>query len=136
MIILYVLLAIFVLLFMIMIHETGHYLVGKLFKFKIEEFSIGFGKPIFTKTMKSGEVFSLRWIPLGGFCAFKGEDEDEDEQEDIEGSFNTYPCWQRILVLISGAVFNFFNNSSISSSPVAPELLYSSGTTFVISIFR
>ena len=57
MIILYILLAIVVLLIMIMIHETGHYLVGKLLKFKIEEYSIGFGKPIFQKTLKSGEVF-------------------------------------------------------------------------------
>ena len=61
---------------MIMIHELGHYLAGKLLKFKIEEFSIGFGKALFSKTMKSGETFSIRLIPLGGYCAFKGEDED------------------------------------------------------------
>lgn len=103
MIILYILLAIIVLLLMIMIHESGHYLAGKLLKFKIEEFSIGFGKPIFSKTMKSGEVFSLRWIPLGGYCAFKGEDDDEEEPD----CFNAYPCWKRIIVLISGALFNF-----------------------------
>ena len=103
MIILYVLLAIVVLLLMIMIHESGHYLAGKLLKFKIEEFSIGFGKPIFSRTMKSGEVFSLRWIPLGGYCAFKGEDDDEEEPD----CFNSYPCWKRIIVLISGALFNF-----------------------------
>ncbi len=111
MIILYILLAIVVLLIMIMIHETGHYLVGKLLKFKIEEYSIGFGKPIFQKTMKSGEVFSLRWIPLGGFCAFKGEDEDEGEEEVSEEEkkqyFNAYAPWKRLLVLVSGALFNF-----------------------------
>ena len=110
MIILYILLAIVVLLIMIMIHETGHYLVGKLLKFKIEEYSIGFGKPIFQKTLKSGEVFSLRWIPLGGFCAFKGEDEDEDKEateEEKKQYFNSYAPWKRLLVLISGALFNF-----------------------------
>lgn len=111
MIILYILLAIVVLLVMIMIHETGHYLVGKLLKFKIEEYSIGFGKPIFQKTLKSGEVFSLRWIPLGGFCAFKGEDEDEEEEEVSEEEkklyFNSYAPWKRLLVLVSGALFNF-----------------------------
>ena len=110
MIILYILLAIVVLLLMIMIHETGHYLVGKLLKFKIEEYSIGFGKPIFQKTLKSGEVFSLRWIPLGGFCAFKGEDEDEDKEateEEKKLYFNSYAPWKRLLVLISGALFNF-----------------------------
>lgn len=105
MIILYILLAIVVLLFMIMVHETGHYLAGKLLKFKIEEYSIGFGKPIFSKKLKSGEVFSFRWIPLGGFCAFKGEDEEGDSAD----SFNSYPCWKRLIVLISGALFNFIS---------------------------
>lgn len=113
MIILYVLLAIVVLLIMIMIHETGHYLVGKLLHFKIEEFSVGFGKPIFQKTLKSGEVFSLRWIPLGGFCAFKGEDEDEDENEVTEEEkkeyFNSQAPWKRLLVLVAGATFNFLS---------------------------
>ena len=50
MIVLYILLAIVVLLLMIMIHETGHYIAGKILKFKIEEFSIGFGPKIFSKT--------------------------------------------------------------------------------------
>ena len=106
MIVLYILLAIIVLLVMIMIHETGHYVAGKLLKFKIEEFSIGFGKPIFSKTMKSGEVFSLRWIPLGGFCAFKGEDEDGKDEPD---SFNNYAPWKRLIVLFCGAFFNFLS---------------------------
>ena len=104
MIVLYLLLAILILMFMIMIHELGHYLAGKLLKFKIEEFSIGFGKALFSKTMKSGEVFSIRLIPLGGYCAFKGEDEDGNEEPDC---FNSYACWKRIIVLISGALFNF-----------------------------
>lgn len=107
MVILYILLAILVLMFMIMIHESGHYLAGKILKFKINEFSIGFGPAIFSKKMKSGEIFSLRWIPLGGYCAFKGEDEDEEENEDTEGSFNTYACWKRLIVLFSGAFLNF-----------------------------
>ena len=113
MIILYVLLAIVVLLLMIMIHETGHYLVGKLLHFKIEEFSVGFGKPIIQKTLKSGEVFSLRWIPLGGFCAFKGEDEDEEgkevSEEEKKEYFNSQAPWKRSLVLIAGATFNFIS---------------------------
>lgn len=104
MIVLYIILAIVVLMLMIMIHETGHYLAGKMLKFKIEEFSIGFGKAIFSKQMKSGEVFSIRWIPLGGYCAFKGE--DQDGKEDAE-CFNNYPCWKRLIVLFSGAFFNF-----------------------------
>lgn len=106
MIVLYIILAILVLMLMIMIHELGHYLAGKILKFKIEEFSIGFGKSIFSKQLKSGEVFSIRLIPLGGYCAFKGE--DEDGKEDAE-CFNNYPCWKRLIVLFSGAFFNFLS---------------------------
>lgn len=104
MIILYILLAIVILLLMVMIHETGHYIAGKILKFNIEEFSIGFGPAIFSKKMKSGETFSLRWIPLGGYCAFKGEDEDGNEEE---GAFNTFAPWKRLIVLFSGAFLNF-----------------------------
>lgn len=106
MIVLYIILAILVLMLMIMIHELGHYLSGKMLGFKIEEFSIGFGKAIFSKQLKSGEQFSIRWIPLGGYCAFKGE--DEDGKEDAE-CFNNYPCWKRLIVLFSGAFFNFLS---------------------------
>lgn len=109
MVVLYILLAIVVLLLMIMIHETGHYVAGKILKFEIEEFSIGFGPAIFSKTLKSGEKFSLRWIPLGGFCAFKGEDEDEENVADKSNTFNSYACWKRLIVLFSGAFFNFIS---------------------------
>ena len=74
---LYVLLAIVVLLFMVMVHELGHYIAGKILKFKITEFSIGFGKAIFSHTSKkTGEKFSLRIFPLGGYCSFYGEDDN------------------------------------------------------------
>ena len=82
----YIVLAIFVLLLMIMIHELGHYTAGKLLKFKINEFSIGFGKSIFQKTTKTGEKISLRLFPLGGYCAFEGE--DEDGKDNPEASLN------------------------------------------------
>lgn len=79
---LYVIMAILILLLMILIHEFGHYIVGKLLKFKINEFSIGFGPKIFSKkSKKTGEVFSVRLLPLGGFCAFEGEDSVEDEKK-------------------------------------------------------
>lgn len=104
-VILYILLAILILMFMIMIHETGHYVAGKILKFKIDEFSIGFGPAIFSKTMKSGEIFSLRWIPLGGYCAFKGEDEEAAD----DNTFNSYACWKRLIVLFMGAFFNLLS---------------------------
>ena len=76
-----VLVAIVILLVMITIHEFGHYVAGKILNFKITEFSIGFGPAIFKRrSKKSGEIFALRAVPLGGYCAFDGEDDYEDEQ--------------------------------------------------------
>lgn len=102
--ILYILLAIVVLLVLITVHEFGHYIAGKVLGFKINEFSIGFGKAIFKKNnKKTGELFAIRMIPLGGFCAFEGEDEDKD----VPGAFNKQPAWKRLIVLFSGVFFNF-----------------------------
>ncbi len=75
-----VLLAILILLVMITIHEFGHYLAGKLLKFKIDEFSVGFGPALFKhRSKKTGELFAVRIIPLGGYCAFAGEDGTEED---------------------------------------------------------
>ena len=101
--ILYILLALVILMVLITVHEFGHYIAGKIFKFKINEFAIGFGKAIYKKTRKSGEVFSIRILPLGGFCAFEGEDEEKPGHD----AFNSKPAWQRLIVLFSGVFFNF-----------------------------
>lgn len=78
-----ILLAIVILLAMVTIHEFGHYIVGKWLGFKINEFSVGFGPAIFKKrSKKTGELFALRVIPLGGYCAFDGEDEDDEEKKE------------------------------------------------------
>ena len=106
---LYILLALVVLLVMITVHEFGHYCAGKIFGFKINEFAIGFGPAIYKKTKKDGEIFSIRALPLGGFCAFEGEDEEgngEDGKPNPE-AFNNKPCWKRLIVLLSGVTFNF-----------------------------
>ncbi len=82
-----VLLAILILLAMITVHEFGHYVAGKIFKFQIDEFSIGFGPAFFKiRKKKSGEIFAVRLLPLGGYCAFHGEDglDEEDKKEPAE----------------------------------------------------
>lgn len=99
----YIGIAILVLLVLITVHEFGHYITGKIFKFKIDEFAIGFGPKLFNKQKKDGEVFSVRLLPLGGFCAFHGEDEDDED----ESSFNNKKPWQRIIVLVAGAFMNY-----------------------------
>lgn len=99
----YIFLAILILLIMITVHEFGHYIVGKIFGFGIEEFAIGFGPKIFKKTKANGEVFSIRAFPLGGFCSFRGEDKDDTDPS----AFNNKKPWQRILVLVAGPLMNY-----------------------------
>lgn len=101
----YILVAILALLLMVMIHEFGHYIAGKLLGFKINEFSVGFGPKIFQKKKKNGELFSLRTIPLGGYCAFDGE----DEKSNSPTAFNNQKPWKRLIVLFMGAFFNFLS---------------------------
>lgn len=102
----YVILAILSLMLMVIIHELGHYLAGKALGFKILEFSIGFGPPIFKRTnKKTGEKFTIRPFPLGGACMFEGEDEDNPS----DTAFNNQKPWKRLIVLFSGALSNFLS---------------------------
>ena len=101
--VLYVIIAVLVLLVMITVHEFGHYVSGKLLGFKINEFSIGFGPKLYQKTKKDGELFSVRLLPLGGYCAFFGEDDNAADP----AAFNNKKPWKRIIVLISGALMNY-----------------------------
>ncbi|MBQ7579416.1 MAG: RIP metalloprotease RseP [Clostridia bacterium] len=103
MIVLYIIVAIIILLVLITVHEFGHYTAGKLLGFKINEFSIGFGKAIYSKTKKNGEIFSVRLLPLGGYCAFEGEDEDNPSKD----AFNNQKPWKRLIVTLAGVLFNF-----------------------------
>lgn len=103
--ILYILLAIVILLFMVLVHELGHYIAGRILKFKITEFSIGFGKAIFSKTNKRGEKISLRVFPLGGYCSFAGEGDEENSPR--AGDFNSFAPWKRIIVFLAGVTMNF-----------------------------
>ena len=78
-------LAVLILLAMITIHEFGHFIAGRILGFKINEFAVGFGPAILKKrSKKSGVLYSLRVIPLGGYCAFDGEDELEEKKPQTE----------------------------------------------------
>ncbi|MBQ7973665.1 MAG: site-2 protease family protein [Clostridia bacterium] len=103
----YLALAVLLLMFMITIHEFGHYITAKLLKFKIYEFSIGMGKPLYKKTKKNGEIFAIRMIPVGGYCSF-GED-NVDIPDTDPNSFNNKAPWKRLIVMFSGALFNFLS---------------------------
>ena len=120
----YVIVAVLALMAMIVIHELGHYTAGKLLGFKIDEFAIGFGPAIIKKrNKKTGELFTLRPFPIGGFCAFHGEDaegamvdENGNQIKDENGNivkdpdaFNNQKAWKRLVVLFSGAFMNFLS---------------------------
>ena len=98
---LFVLLAILVFLFIIMVHEFGHFITAKLFKVAVPEFSIGFGPVIFKK--KKGEtLYSLRALPIGGYVQMVGEDEESED----ENALCNKPVWQRIIIIGAGAFLN------------------------------
>ena len=92
---------IFLLGFLIFIHEGGHFLAAKLFKVKVENFSIGFGPKIFTKKGKETE-YSISAIPFGGYIKMAGEFEKNDEP----GSFNNAKVLHRILIVAAGPMIN------------------------------
>ena len=92
---------IFLLGFLILIHEVGHFLVARLCKVKVNEFAIGFGKTIWQKQGKETK-YSIRMIPLGGFCSMEGEDEESEE----EGSFSKASVWKRMAIVVAGATVN------------------------------
>lgn len=92
---------IFLLGFLILIHEAGHFLVAKFFKVKVNEFSLGFGKILYSKQRKETK-YCIRAFPLGGFVSMEGEDEKSDK----EGSFSKLSVPKRILIVAAGATVN------------------------------
>jgi len=87
--------------FLVVIHEGGHFLTAKAFGMKVNEFAVGFGPKIWGK-QKGETLYSIRWIPLGGYCALEGED---DESEDPR-AFGNKSVWARFWVVIMGATVN------------------------------
>ena len=99
---LYILLAIFIFGVLIAVHEFGHFTAAKACGVRVEEFAIGMGPALWKK--KKGETqYSLRLIPVGGFCAMTGEDEAMDDPR----AFTSKPAWKRIIILLAGAFMNF-----------------------------
>lgn len=86
----------------VMVHEFGHFICAKLSKVSVLEFSIGMGPKLIQK--KFGEtMYSLRLLPVGGYCAMEGEDEDSDDPH----SFRSAKLWKRMIILVAGAGMNF-----------------------------
>ena len=89
--------------FLIFIHEFGHYITARIFNVSITEFSIGMGpKLMWYDSKKTGIRYSIAMLPIGGFVAMVGEDEESDDPN----AFNKKPAWQRFIITAAGATVN------------------------------
>ena len=98
----YILAAILIFGVLIAVHELGHFLAAKACGVPVHEFSIGMGPAIWQKETVETK-YSLRVLPIGGFCAMEGEEEDSDNPK----ALNNQGFFQKLLIYAAGAVMNF-----------------------------
>ena len=98
----YVLFGILIFGVLIAVHEFGHFLAAKLSGVKVNEFSVGMG-PAILKKQKGETLYALRCIPLGGYCAMEGENEDSEDPR----AFTSQSVWKRLVILCAGSFNNF-----------------------------
>lgn len=92
---------IFLLGFLIILHEFAHYIVARNCGVKVNEFSVGFGKKIFQKT-NEGTIYTLRLVPLGGYVSLKGLDERNTDPD----SYTSVSIWKRMAIILAGSIAN------------------------------
>lgn len=117
-------LAILLFLSLIVIHEFGHFIAAKLLGVKVNEFAVGFGPKLLSK-QKGETTYKLNLVPLGGYCAMEGEDEESSD----ESAFCNKKAWKRFIIVAMGAIFNIIlgliivaisiSMSSIASTTIA-----------------
>lgn len=101
---------------LVFLHELGHYLAGRVFGVKADEFSIGFGREIFGVTDRRGTRWKFGWMPLGGYVKFAGDMDASSRAdpnwvalppEERARTFQSKPVWQRAIIVAAGPVTNF-----------------------------
>ena len=119
----------------VLVHEFGHFIFAKIFGIYVYEFAIGMGPKLFSWDSKKGETtYSIRAIPIGGFCSLAGEEVEDDEEIPSDRKLQSKPAWQRFLVMFFGAGNNFilaflllliiaFGWGAVSSKPIISELV-------------
>ena len=105
----YILLAILLLAILIVVHEGGHFWAARWTGIEVSEFSVGFGPKLAGwKSRKHETKFSIRAVPLGGYCAFYGDREGgEDVEKDDPREFAKQKLWKRMLTILMGPGANF-----------------------------
>jgi regulator of sigma E protease len=87
-------------------HEFGHFWVARRCGVKVTRFSVGFGKPIWSRKGRDGTDYAIGAIPLGGYVKMLDERESEVPSAELPLAFNRKPVWQRILIVAAGPVAN------------------------------
>jgi regulator of sigma E protease len=118
-----ILIAILLFGFMIFIHEFGHFFTAKLCGIRVNEFAIGMGPTLFHIQGKETR-YSLRLLPIGGFCAMEGEDEESSDEK----AFGRKPVWKRLLVVVMGAIMNILLGLVLMMIILSQEAAFSSTT--------
>lgn len=118
--------AVLVFVVLIIIHEFGHFIAAKICKVRVNEFAVGFGPKLFKK--KLGETtYAVNLIPLGGYCAMEGEDEESSD----EGAFCRKGPFKRLFIVANGAIFNLILGLiiiAITLIPSSPNQRFSTTT--------
>lgn len=113
------LVAVLAFLFMIFIHEFGHFIAAKLMGVRVNEFAIGFGPTLFKKQGKE-TLYAVRLIPFGGFCAMEGEDEESGDSK----AFCNKKAWRRLIIIVAGAFMNLVFGFILVMCTLAPANRY------------
>jgi len=87
-------------------HEFGHFWVGRRFGVKVLRFSVGFGKPVWSRRGRDGTEYAIAAIPLGGYVKFLDEREAPVADSELDRAFNRKPVWQRFLIVAAGPLAN------------------------------
>ncbi|MBQ8587032.1 MAG: site-2 protease family protein [Oscillospiraceae bacterium] len=98
----YIVVAILLFGFLILVHEFGHFVTAKLSGVRVNEFALFMG-PAIWKKQKGETLYALRCIPIGGYCAMEGEDDDSDDPR----AFGKAKLWKKLIILVAGSFMNF-----------------------------
>ena len=112
---LYIIIAILIFGVLVATHELGHFASAKLLGVKVNEFAVGMG-PALLKWGKGETLYSLRVLPIGGFCALEGDDEESSDPR----AFGRAAWWKKVIILCAGAAMNFVTGLIIIAILYAP----------------
>lgn len=122
---LYIIVGILLFGLLIAVHEWGHFITAKLLGVKVNEFAIGMG-PALVSFQRGETQYSLRLLPVGGYCAMEGEDETNDDPR----AFSSKAPWRRFIILAAGSFMNFVAGFLLVA------LLFTAAGSYAVPVIR